>query len=128
MGIPPPPAAVTKPEFAPTPLAKIEDIDEWGAFVREGFVLLRTTIIRGQHGIGIDLGKNRAKEAVVQKLKEMPDGSANPALICQPSLERGDRIIGVNGTTCELFEDVVTAIKGGLATSRTLHFIILRQT
>ena len=128
--LPPPPTSATKAESAPSPPVvspEVEDMNEWGAFVREGIMLLRTTIVRGQHGIGIDLGKNRIKEAVVQKLKDMPDGSANPALVCQPSLEKGDRIVGVNGAKCELFEDVVTAIKGGLTTSSTLHLLFLRQ-
>ena len=75
-----------------------------------------TTVVRGEHGIGLDLGKTVAGMSIVQRLKEMPPGVVNPASICYPPIKAGDRIIGVNGKACELFTDVVREIKAAEGT------------
>lgn len=123
-------SAARTPKLAPTPVPFAAPVASVGGpfakFEVDGAVVLSTTITRGKHGIGIDLGKNRAREAVIQKLKTMPDGSANPAEACNPPLTKGDRIVGVDGCMCEIFEEVVTAIKKSMASSDRLDLVYVR--
>jgi hypothetical protein len=96
-----------------------------------GLLLVRTKVKKGRHGIGVDLGKNRHGEAVIQNLKVMPDGSPNPAGTCDPPLCMGDRIVGVNGELCESFNAVVKAIRAVLSASREedceINIVVLRK-
>ena len=80
-----------------------------------GKVSLRTTIVKTEHGIGLDLVKTISGGVAVQKLKDMPDGSPNPAMMCNPPVLVGDLIVGVNDTACTQFLDVVKAIRSSPA-------------
>jgi hypothetical protein len=68
-------------------------------------------IIKGEHGIGLDIGRTADSGCVIQRLKDMPPGVVNPASRCVPALVPGDLIIGVNGTKMVGFNDIVKAIR-----------------
>ena len=68
-------------------------------------------IIKGEHGIGLDIGRTADSGCVIQRLKDMPPGVVNPASRCVPALVPGDVIIGVNGTKMVGFNDIVKAIR-----------------
>lgn len=70
-------------------------------------------ITKGEHGIGLDIGRAAENGCVIQRLKEMPAGVENPASKCVPALNSGDMIIGVNGTKMVNFNDIVKAIRSG---------------
>ncbi len=74
--------------------------------------LLKPVIVKTAHGIGLDIGKTASGGVVVSKLKDMPDGSRNPASMCNPPVLAGDVIVGVNGVSITDFASVVAAIKG----------------
>jgi hypothetical protein len=73
---------------------------------------LKVIITKTEHGIGLDLIKTIDGGVSVQRLKDMPDGSPNPASICSPPVSVGDIIVGVNDSACTQFIDVVKAIRG----------------
>eukprot|EP01035_Chromulina_nebulosa_P018451 gene18451-24158_t len=71
----------------------------------------KTVITKSTHGIGLDITKSPDGGVLVQRLKEMPDGSVNPATLATPTILPGDRIVGVNGQKLIMFIDVVKAIR-----------------
>lgn len=71
----------------------------------------KTTLSKGAHGLGLDIGKTSNGGVVIQKLKEMPDKSPNPGLVCVPPIHIGDVIVGVNGQPMTQFADIVAAIR-----------------
>jgi hypothetical protein len=75
-------------------------------------LVLKTTIAKSEFGIGLDLVKTADGGVAVQKLKDMPDGSPNPASVCSPPVLVGDLIVGVNDQACTQFTDVVKYIRG----------------
>lgn len=74
--------------------------------------IIRTSVVKGDHGIGLDLVKSPNGRACIQKLKEMPPGVVNPASLCVPPIVPGDIIVGVNGKACGLFADTIKIIRG----------------
>lgn len=72
---------------------------------------LTTTIIKSEHGIGLDLGKSKDGLAQVLKLKDMPAGAQNPATACSVPMAAGDVIVAVNGNKCASFADTVKLIR-----------------
>jgi C-terminal processing protease CtpA/Prc len=73
--------------------------------------VITTSVVKGEHGIGLDLAKTSIGGVVITKFKEMPDGSVNPASLCQPALKIGDRIVGINGKNCTSFSEVVKMLR-----------------
>ena len=80
--------------------------------------------MRGEHGLGLDLQKSPEGSTTVKKIKEMPPGVVNPALICYPPIKEGDHIIGVNGKKCASFADVVKEIRSA---GGTIELVIERR-
>lgn len=68
-------------------------------------------VMKGEHGIGLDLVKSSSGKAYIQKLKEMPDGVPNPAATCIPPVRPGYTITAVNGVTCTSFADTIKIIR-----------------
>lgn len=72
--------------------------------------ILTTTIVKGPHGIGLDLAKNADGQAYILKLKDIP-GVVNPASQCNPPMKAGDLIIAVNGQKSKNFMETVNLIR-----------------
>ena len=72
---------------------------------------MQTVVIKGPHGIGLDISKAPDGRTLVQRFKDMPDGLPNPAAACKPPIKPGDVIAAVNGVACPTFMDAVKAIK-----------------
>lgn len=70
-----------------------------------------TSVDKGEHGIGLDLGKSAAGEAQVLRLKDFPTGIVNPASLCNPPMLPNDVIVAVNGQSCATFADAVRLIR-----------------
>lgn len=98
---------VTRPPPAPAPKPTPAPIQSQSSGART----FTTTIHKGEHGIGLDLGKNKDGLAVVLKLKVMPAGIPNPASTCTVPLVAGDIITAVNGVQCGLFSEAVRLIR-----------------
>jgi hypothetical protein len=81
-----------------------------------GAQILTTTIAKGEHGIGLDLGKSKEGLAQVLKLKDMPAGVQNPAMVCSVPMAAGDIITAVNGNSCASFADTVKLIRSSEGT------------
>jgi len=73
-------------------------------------------VVKGKYGVGLDLCKGADGRAMVQKLKAMPAGVANPCLVCEPCVHAGDVIVSVNGEKCDTFLDTVQKIKSSEGT------------
>lgn len=74
---------------------------------------ITTTVVKGDLGIGLDLGKNPDGSVSVVRFKDFPAGGPpNPATQCNPPIKLGDVIVGVNAVRCKLFADVVKNIRG----------------
>lgn len=73
--------------------------------------IINTAVMKGEHGIGLDLVKSSNGRACIQKLKEMPPGVVNPASLCTPAILPGDIIVGVNGKPSGLFADTIKMIR-----------------
>lgn len=71
-----------------------------------------TTVLKGPHGIGLDIAKGPDGRTVVKQFKELPPGVLNPAMQCNPQIMPGDIIAEVNGIACASFMDAVKIIKG----------------
>jgi C-terminal processing protease CtpA/Prc len=82
--------------------------------------LFTAAIIKGEHGIGLDIWRTTDNGCVVQRLKDMPPGVPNPAAKCVPPIKTGDLIIGVNGTKMVAFNDIVKAIRASGADVKLL--------
>jgi hypothetical protein len=74
--------------------------------------IINTIVIKGPHGIGLDISKTADGRTLVQRFKDMPDNAPNPALACDPPIVAGDLIVAVNDIACPTFMDVVRNIKG----------------
>ena len=79
-------------------------------------VKITTSVVKGENGIGLDLGKGKDGEATVLKLKDFGPGIVNPASLCNPPILPGDVIVAVNGVPCLLFADAVKLIRGSEGT------------
>ena len=83
---------------APTPQAPVGPI-------------FTVTIVKGEDGLGLDIGKIANGSCLIRKLKDMPAGRPNPAANCRPELKAGDIIIGINGQRVKDFDEVVRVIR-----------------
>jgi len=68
------------------------------------------TIVKGDDGMGLDIGKIASGACMIRNLKEMPAGRPNPAAHCD--IKGGDIIIGINGQRVDDFQSVVNIIRG----------------
>ena len=75
--------------------------------------IIRTNVVKGEHGIGLDLGKDNRGGIVIHRLKEMP-GLVNPASLCNPPILPGDKIIEVNGEKCFSFPECVQQLRSAV--------------
>lgn len=76
------------------------------------------SVTKGEHGIGLDLGKSATGMAAVQRLKEMPPGIVNPASLCKPAILPNDIIVEVNGSPAPTFMEAVKLIRASEGTIR----------
>ena len=76
-----------------------------------GLTSIQTVVMKGPHGIGLDISKGPDGRCLVQRFKDMPDGAPNPAAASRPAIKPGDIISSVNGIACPTFMDAVKAIK-----------------
>lgn len=79
-------------------------------------VYVTTFVEKGELGIGLDLGKNKAGQGQVLRFKEFPPEVVNPASLCSPSILIGDVIIGVNRIQTVSLSDAVKVIRGAIGT------------
>lgn len=84
---------------------------------------ITTTVVKGEHGLGLDLTKSRDNMPVITAFKAMPNNVPNPALQCVPPIKVGNIIVGVNGEACGSFADAVKLIRAtnGAVTLRLLR-------
>ena len=75
-------------------------------------VYVTTFVEKGEHGLGLDLGKAKTGHGQVLRFKELPPGVVNPASLCNPPILIGDIILGVNRTRCDTLSDAVKVIRG----------------
>jgi len=75
--------------------------------------IIRTSVIKGEYGIGLDLGKDSNGGIVIHRLKDMP-GVVNPASLCNPQIVPGDKIIEVNGEKCYSFPECVQQLRSAV--------------
>jgi hypothetical protein len=87
--------------------------------------IVTTSVVKGENGIGLDLVKSANGRPCIQKLKEMPAGVVNPASLCNPPIQPGDIIVGVNGKPSGLFSDTIKIIRG-LENGRPIHLQLER--
>lgn len=108
-----PPSAAAKVQYtslntplsAPTP-APLSKRPSLGGTKR-----ITTTVLKGPHGIGLDISKAPDGRTIVQRFKDLPDGAENPAMKCNPAIQPGDIIAEVNDVVCPNFMDAVKLIK-----------------
>lgn len=79
-------------------------------------ITYHTVIIKGEHGLGLDLGKTKDGRVVVQRLKDFPPGVVNPASLAIPKIRAGDFVIAINGALNLTFQDTVAAIRASHGT------------
>jgi hypothetical protein len=81
-----------------------------------GKYIFSTMIMKGEQGMGLDLGKTKLTwdqgRSLVLRFKDFPNGEVNPALRCNPAIHIGDVIIAVNDIPCETLSDAVKVIRG----------------
>lgn len=81
-----------------------------------GKYIFSTMIMKGEQGMGLDLGKTKLTwdqgRSLVLRFKDFPNGEVNPALRCNPAIHIGDVIIAVNDISCETLSDAVKVIRG----------------
>ena len=81
-----------------------------------GKYIFSTMIMKGEQGMGLDLGKTKLTwdqgRSLVLRFKDFPNGEVNPALRCNPAIHIGDVIIAVNDVPCETLSDTVKVIRG----------------
>lgn len=73
---------------------------------------LKTMVIKGAHGLGLDVAKSTLGVACIVGFKAMPEGVEHPCAKCDPQLEKYDVIVAVNKNPCPVFSDAVQALKG----------------
>jgi C-terminal processing protease CtpA/Prc len=71
-------------------------------------------VVKGEHGLGLDLAKTPSGLVQVTKLKEMPSGVQNPARACNPPIAAGDIIVEVNGKAVVSFAEAVKAMRNSV--------------
>lgn len=76
-----------------------------------GSEMVTTTVMKGEHGIGLNVAKSREGRGIITSFKDMPDGSPNPAKQCVPPIKTNDIIASVNGERCDTFNEAVRLIK-----------------
>jgi hypothetical protein len=108
---PPPPVPSTKPPAA-APSAVPPPLPGTPSSRRHSKGIFHTIVLKGAHGIGLDISKTSDGRTIVQRFKDMPDNAPNPALACDPPIAVGDLIVAVNDVACATFMDVVRNIKG----------------
>ena len=69
------------------------------------------TIEKSSHGLGLEIVSTPQNGTLIEKLKVMPDGVANPAAACSPPLAPGDLIVGVNGVRTDNFKATIQTIR-----------------
>ena len=79
--------------------------------IRPPTVVVNVTVMKGSHGIGLDLGTAADTSAIIRRFKELPPDVPNPALSCSPEIRPGDIIVAVNGIECPSLMDAVNAIR-----------------
>jgi len=72
--------------------------------------IFSVTIVKGDDGMGLDIGKIASGACMIRNLKVIPGGRPNPAANCD--IKGGDIIIGINGQRVADFQAVVTVIRG----------------
>ena len=73
-------------------------------------VLVETTVMKGDLGIGLDIRKKN-KMTEIAGFKKFPSWTSNPAQLCNPPILEGDCIVGINGTSVKTFSDTVRIMK-----------------
>ena len=106
-GVRPPAPPVVSSQVAPRPTIPSTP---------SGKQIVKVSIVKSEHGIGLDIAKTADGGTVVQKLKDMPPGVANPALACKPAILPGDVIIEVNGEKADSFATAVKLIRASEGT------------
>jgi hypothetical protein len=76
----------------------------------------QTFIMKGPHGLGLDISKSIDGRVVVRRFKELPDGAPNPATVCNPPINIGDVITHVNGVPYFTVNEAAMAMKNSAAT------------
>jgi hypothetical protein len=79
--------------------------------IRPPTLVVDVTLMKGSHGIGLDLGAAADTSAIIRRFKELPPDVPNPALSCSPEILVGDVIVAVNGVECPSLMDAVNAIR-----------------
>mmetsp|Transcript_24767 Transcript_24767/g.41892 ORF Transcript_24767/g.41892 Transcript_24767/m.41892 type:complete len:222 (-) Transcript_24767:43-708(-) len=87
-------------------------------------VLIETTVMKGDLGIGLDI-KKKNELIEVTGFKKFPSWTSNPAQMCNPPILEGDFIVGVNNTAVKSFDEAVKVLKDLPNGDVTLH---LRRT
>ena len=87
-------------------------------------VHLTTAVVKGELGIGLDLGKSRSGQGQVLRFKPFPPEVPNPASLCNPAIVVGDVIVGVNGLRCDSLSETVKIIRG---TQGTVEITLERE-
>lgn len=90
-----------------------------------GIIRIATAVIKGPHGIGLDISKGIDGRTVVKQFKELPPGVPNPAMNCNPPIRPGDVITEVNGVVCHTFMEAVKMIKGS---EENVHLMLERSS
>jgi C-terminal processing protease CtpA/Prc len=106
----PPPAA----PVAPVNRTSVQRPSPAPAAKPSGPQTFTTVVKKGEHGIGLDLGRNKDGAAVVLKLKDLPGGAPNPAAQCSPPIMANDVIMSVNGQSSPSFGDAVKYIRAAV--------------
>lgn len=75
-------------------------------------IQIKTTVVKGAHGLGLDVAKSNQGAACIVGFKVMPEGVEHPCAKCDPPLEKFDVIIAVNDKSCPVFSEAVQALKG----------------
>ena len=84
----------------------VEDTD-----MNEEFpIFYKTVVEKGGYGIGLDIA-NDGCYAVVVRFKELPPWVTNPARMCDPQIQVGDIIVGINDMRMSSFHHVVETVK-----------------
>jgi hypothetical protein len=104
--IPQPPAAITPAHRHSIPNLPVNTLSH-----NTGPQLVTTTVMKGEHGLGLDLAKNKTNQPVINGFKDLPNNLPNPARNCVPPIQVGDVIIAVNGESCDSFTDAVRLIR-----------------
>ena len=84
-------------------------------------VLIETTVMKGDLGIGLEIQRKEKKHIVVTGFKKFPSWTTNPAQMCDPAVNEGDCIVAINGEAVKSFADTINMIKNAPNGQVTLH-------